>query len=95
MIFRSLASSSKGNAYLISDTDTTILLECGISYKQLEKRTGFQMANIAAWTIAQRRSSSSSTASRCTPQRAQHGRWILVKRKSLFRVSRSCSVRCA
>lgn len=51
MIFRSLASSSKGNAYLIGDTDTTILLECGISYKQLEKRTGFQMANIAACFI--------------------------------------------
>ena len=51
MIFRSLASSSKGNAYLISDTDTTILLECGISYKQLEKRTSFQMANIAACFI--------------------------------------------
>lgn len=51
MIFRSLASSSRGNAYLVTDTDTTILLECGVSYKQLEKRTGYQMANVAACFI--------------------------------------------
>lgn len=51
MIFRSLASSSKGNAYLVTDGETTILIECGISYKQLEKRTGYQMAQIAACFI--------------------------------------------
>ena len=51
MIFHSLASSSKGNAYLVTDVETTILIECGISYKQLEKRTGYQMAQIAACFI--------------------------------------------
>lgn len=51
MIFRSLASSSKGNAYLVSDTETTILIECGISYRQLEKRTGYGMAQVAACFI--------------------------------------------
>ena len=37
MIFRSLASSSKGNAYIVTGGETTILLECGLPYKKLEK----------------------------------------------------------
>ncbi len=41
MNIQSLASSSKGNAYLISDGNTTILIECGISFKELKKRTNY------------------------------------------------------
>lgn len=43
MIFESLASSSSGNVYTVSDKDTRILLECGVSLKSLQKLTGFQL----------------------------------------------------
>ena len=43
MKFQSLASSSSGNAYIVSDKETHILLECGISHKKLQKLAGFQL----------------------------------------------------
>ena len=43
MKFQSLASSSAGNAYIVSDKETHILLECGISHKKLQKLAGFQL----------------------------------------------------
>lgn len=48
MTFVSLASSSAGNAYLVSDGDTTILLECGLTHKELSKRMGYQLSMIDA-----------------------------------------------
>lgn len=36
-----IASSSKGNAYLIHDGMTTLLLECGIPYKELKRKSNF------------------------------------------------------
>lgn len=41
MKIKSIASSSKGNAYLISDFQTTVLIECGISLKELKRKTNF------------------------------------------------------
>lgn len=41
MRFQSLASSSHGNAYIVSDDCTHILLECGVSHKKLQQLCGF------------------------------------------------------
>lgn len=44
MKFEALASSSKGNAYIVSDGQTHILLECGLTYKKLLQAIGFEVA---------------------------------------------------
>lgn len=52
MKFESLASSSKGNCYVISDKDTRILLECGISHRRLQKLAGFRVSAFDACLIS-------------------------------------------
>ncbi|MBQ2241489.1 MAG: MBL fold metallo-hydrolase [Clostridia bacterium] len=52
MKFESLASSSHGNAYIVSDSDTRILLECGVSHKQLQKLAGFSLSDIKACLVS-------------------------------------------
>lgn len=52
MKFESLASSSAGNAYIVSDRDTRILLECGVSHKQLQKLSGFSLSEFRACLIS-------------------------------------------
>ena len=52
MKFESLASSSHGNAYIVSDSDTRILLECGVSYKQLQKLSGFTLSDFRACLVS-------------------------------------------
>jgi len=42
-----LASSSAGNAYLIDDGMTRLLLEAGIRYRDLQRGVGFRMSEIA------------------------------------------------
>ena len=46
-----MASGSAGNAYLVSDKNTTLLLECGIPYRELMRRSGYQLSRIAACLI--------------------------------------------
>lgn len=52
MRFQSLASSSHGNAYIVSDQDTRILLECGIAHKTLQKLAGFSLSDFAACLVS-------------------------------------------
>lgn len=52
MEFKSLASSSHGNAYIVEDEQTRILLECGVSHKQLQKLAGFSLSDIKACLVS-------------------------------------------
>lgn len=52
MIFQSLASSSSGNAYLVSDGNTNILIECGLSHKKLQQACGFKLTSLDAVLIS-------------------------------------------
>lgn len=52
MTFTSLASSSAGNAYLVSDGSSRLLLECGISYKRLRKLLGFTVSGLAGCLVS-------------------------------------------
>ncbi len=52
MIFTALASSSAGNAYIVDDRETRILLECGITHKKLKTLSGFSMSQFAACLVS-------------------------------------------
>lgn len=52
MKFQSLASSSSGNAYIVSDNDTRILVECGVSHKNLQKLSGFSLSEFQACLVS-------------------------------------------
>ena len=69
MTFASLASSSKGNAYVVSDGDTTLLLECGLTFKELQKQLGYHMADITACLVSHEHQDHAKAAS----QMLKHG----------------------
>ena len=52
MRFEALASSSAGNAYIVSDNDTRILLECGVSHAKLQKLSGFKLSEFQACLVS-------------------------------------------
>jgi phosphoribosyl 1,2-cyclic phosphodiesterase len=52
MRFEALASSSSGNAYIVSDSDTRILLECGVSHKKLQKLSGFSLSDFSGCLVS-------------------------------------------
>lgn len=52
MKFEALASSSAGNAYVVTDRDTRILLECGVSHKKLQKLSGFSLSEFQACLVS-------------------------------------------
>lgn len=47
-----LASSSLGNAYIVSDGVTSILLDAGIPYKELQVKSDFKVNEVAACFIS-------------------------------------------
>lgn len=46
MKFEAIASSSHGNAYLVEDCQSRILLECGLAFRTLQKKLGFSLAEL-------------------------------------------------
>ena len=51
MRFEALASSSKGNAYLVIDGDTHILVEGGLTHKKLSQLLGFALTDVQACLV--------------------------------------------
>lgn len=49
--FCTLASSSKGNAYIVTNGKTQLLLEAGIPIKQLKQKTDYQINKITACLV--------------------------------------------
>lgn len=48
---QTLATGSKGNCYFVTDGVTPILLECGISFKQIQRKLNFKTSDIAACLV--------------------------------------------
>jgi phosphoribosyl 1,2-cyclic phosphodiesterase len=46
-----LASSSKGNAYWVTDGQTPLLLECGIPFNDIRKKLNFQTSDITGCLV--------------------------------------------
>ena len=44
MTFTSIASSSKGNCYLVGDGETAILRECGLPFRRIKQALGFDLS---------------------------------------------------
>ena len=49
---RILGSGSSGNAYIVSNGDTTLLLECGLSIKTLQVATQYRITDIDACLVS-------------------------------------------
>lgn len=47
-----LASSSRGNAYIVTDGQTPLLLDCGLSLKELRRRSGFGLTDLAGVLVS-------------------------------------------
>lgn len=52
MRFLPLFSSSAGNAYLLDDGKSCLLLECGVSYRKLKKQIGFDLSGLSGCLIS-------------------------------------------
>lgn len=52
MRFEPLVSSSHGNVYIISDGQTRILLECGVTFKKLQQMCDFNITGFDACIIS-------------------------------------------
>lgn len=48
MNITALASGSSGNAYLVTDGDSSILIECGLPFKKLQRALDFKLSELDA-----------------------------------------------
>jgi len=44
-------SSSKGNAYKVSDGKTSLLIECGLTFKKLQEKSNFTLSQVVGCLI--------------------------------------------
>lgn len=61
MTFTPLASSSHGNCYIVSDGETSVLLECGIPLKSKKKRPVVDLSRIQACLVSHEHKDHSSS----------------------------------
>ena len=47
-----LGSSSAGNAYIISDGESSLLLECGLPIRELQLKSNFRIAQMSGCLIS-------------------------------------------
>lgn len=47
-----LASSSAGNCYIVSDTQTSIMIECGVAINKIREGCGFKIHEIDACLVS-------------------------------------------
>ena len=47
-----LGSSSLGNAYIVNDGVTSILLECGLPLKEMQIKSNFKVNDVSACLIS-------------------------------------------
>jgi phosphoribosyl 1,2-cyclic phosphodiesterase len=47
-----IGSSSKGNAYLLDDSHTKLLLECGVGWRQIQQAAEFKTSEIAGCLVS-------------------------------------------
>lgn len=51
LTFTSLASSSAGNAYLVEDGESRLLIECGLPFRRLKKLLGFDVPGLCGCLV--------------------------------------------
>jgi len=49
---KTLASGSSGNCYIINDGKTSIMIECGLTIKQIREKGGFKIHEISGCLIS-------------------------------------------
>ncbi|MEM5012110.1 MBL fold metallo-hydrolase [Niallia taxi] len=49
---KTIATGSKGNAYIVTDGITPLLLECGISYRDIQRAFDFKMSQVAGCLVS-------------------------------------------
>ncbi|AIW03668.1 metal-dependent hydrolase [Bacillus phage Pascal] len=49
---QAISSGSKGNAYLLDDGNTKLLLECGVTFKELQKATNYETSRLKGALIS-------------------------------------------
>ena len=54
MTIEALASGSKGNAYMVSDGETRVLIECGVPIGKLRQLTGFKLSKMQGVLVSHR-----------------------------------------